>query len=284
MSRSATLLLFSSALWFAAAYLFARRIGPIWDGVTRKYVADLSPLLRALSFDQQAQDKYLRWWGIAMAATFLFFAIPLQLAIVGLGMTYLVFVAPRYLLQALIAKRRAALRDQMVRCAIALSNTTRAGLSLAEGMAVVAAESPDPLGRELRRIAADYKAGRPLAQALREVQVRLNLESFTLFASAVIICMERGGRVTYALERLGEGLQELQRLERKLEVDTASGRRLALVLGAFPFFFMAGFWVLDAESIGVLFGTVAGQCVLLLMGAIIYGAVVWCLKILQVDF
>ena len=78
----------------------------------------------------------------------------------------------------------------------------RAGLSLAQGLETVGKETSEPLAAEIRRVVREYKHGRPLAEALRAAKDRLNIDSFTLFASAVLVSLERGGRITDALERI----------------------------------------------------------------------------------
>jgi len=277
-------ILISSALCFLAVFLGVRWIGPAWDKISRRYVADLTPRLRALGMSGAQIDRYMRWWGIAVVATFSVFAFVLAMIPVAVGLTYLVIIAPRYLLDYQISRRRILLRDQMVRATMALANSVRAGLSLAQGLEVVSRDTPEPLATEFRRIVHEYNSGRPLAESLIEVQQRLDLEVFDIFCSAVLVCMERGGRVSVALDRIGANIQELQRLERKLEADTASGRRLTLVLGAFPLFFLAGFTLLDPVAMGYLYTTQVGQLVLLAVGVMVYFSVRWCSWILKVDF
>ncbi len=274
----------TSSLWFAAVFLGATWIGPAWDSFVQRHIADITPRLRALGMDGAGIHRWMRLWGIIMFSVFVTFAIIKPMIPVAVGLTYVVFIAPRYLLDHCIKKRNLQLRDQLVRAAVGLANASRAGLALAQGLETVAAETPEPMATELRRVVLDYRSGRPLGDALREVQQRLNLESFTIFTSAVLVCLERGGRVTFALERISEGLQELQRLERKLEADSAAGRKLALFLGLFPIFFMVGFTLLDPVSMGYLYNTFIGQIILFVIGVMVFVAVKWCMHILDVDF
>jgi len=219
-----------------------------------------------------------------MFATFFVFGIVLVMIPVAIGLTYLVAIAPRYILDYLVSRRRILLRDQMVRASVALANAARAGMSLPQGLDLVAKEAAEPLATEFRRITSAFHAGRPLSDALGDVQQRLQLEVFNVFTSAVLVCMERGGQISYALERISEDLQELQRLERKLEADTASGRRLTLLLACFPFAFLIGFTFLDPPMMGTLYHSFLGQIVLLSVGAVVYFAVRWCVWILDIDF
>ena len=278
------LMLLASGLVFAGVFLAAMWIGPAWDSYTRRYIGDLRPRLMALGLDSQGVVRALRWWGVALFSTLLVFGVLAGMPPVALGLAYVVFVSPRFILDYLINRRRVKLRDQMVRVAASLANTARAGLALQQGLVTVAAETPQPLKTELKRIVRDYHAGRPLADSLREVERRLNLEAFTMFSSAILVCIERGGRVTFALDRISTGLQEMQRLERKLEADTAAGRKLAMLLGMFPLIFLLMFAVLDPISTWFLFDKTLGQFVLLGVGAMVYVAVRWCMVILRVDF
>jgi len=226
----------------------------------------------------------MRWWVMAIVGTLVVFAIFLKMPPVAIGLAYLVFIAPRFIMKWMVETRRILLRDQMVQATVAMANSARAGLSQAQGLELVAQESADPLAKEFKRIVHDYHAGRPMADALTETQTRLKLESFDVFCSVVLLCMERGGKVSDALERISQSLMERQRLERKLEADTASGRRMALLLGAFPIVFLAGFTVLDPAMMSYMYTTLAGQLVLLLCGVMVYISVRWCMSILAIDF
>ena len=117
-----------------------RRVSGHWLGraacgtsVTRRYVADLTPKLDSLSLDRSQLPGYLRIWGISLVAAFVVVAFVFGMPPVALAAVYLVYVAPRIILDFMIRRRRALLRDQMVTATIALANTSRAGLSLRAG-------------------------------------------------------------------------------------------------------------------------------------------------------
>ena len=44
--------------------------GAVWDDVTARYVADITPKLDSLSLDHAKLPKYLRIWGISLVASF----------------------------------------------------------------------------------------------------------------------------------------------------------------------------------------------------------------------
>ena len=276
-------ILFSSMLVFAAVYLAVGSAGSVWDEVTKRYVADLTPKLDSLSLDRSKLSGYMRIWGISLVVAFVGVAFILGMPPVALAAVYMVYVAPRIILDFMIRKRRALLRDQMVVATIALANTSRAGLSLAQGMETVGNETPEPLATELRRIVREYQHGRPLAEALRAAKDRLNVDSFTLFAAAVLVSLERGGRITDALERISHSLQETQRIERKLEVDTASGTKVVYILTGFPLFFLAFSYFMNPAGTAMVFQSLLGQLILLVVIVLCYFSFRWSQKILAIE-
>ena len=112
-------ILASSTLVFIAVLLACQSGGGVWDDVTSRYVADLMPKLDSLSLDRSHLAKYLRIWGISLVAAFVFVAFVLRMPPVALAAVYLVYVSPRIILDFMIRKRRAQLRDQMVVATIA---------------------------------------------------------------------------------------------------------------------------------------------------------------------
>ena len=104
-----------------------------------------------------------------------------------------------------------------------LANTTRAGLTLAQGFQSIAPDIPEPLGVEIRRIVRSFESGQPLSHAIREVKNRLELESFSVFASSVLVALEQGGQISLSLDKISVSLAEIQRLEQKIEASSAGG-------------------------------------------------------------
>ena len=217
------LILLTSLLAFAAAALGAMWLGPAWDALTQRHIGDITPRLQALGIDQDQMGIWLRWWGVALFATFMILCVILQMPTVGLALTWLVFTSPRYILDRMIEMRQIKLRDQLVRATVGIANGCRAGMALSQSIEKVAGDTPKPLGDELARIVRHCRAGVRVQEALRESRERLALEAFTVFSSSAIVAVEQGGNITLALEKISESLQETQRLERKLEADSASG-------------------------------------------------------------
>lgn len=279
-----SLILVSSILIAVAVALILRWIGPVVDGVTSQQVKDYLPRFRALGLDETRVAMFLRAWVVTMLAIVVVLGVILNMWPIAIVSACLVFVAPRLIVAALIHRRSYLLRDQMVGATVSFANACRAGLTLAQAIENTATESPQPLKRELQRISDDFNRGRPLDEAIDEAKQRLDLDSFTLFASSVLVCLERGGRVTDALDRISRSLQENQRLERKLEAETQSGRKVVKILAIFPLAFLGLFLLIYPEGSQLLFTTVIGQLVLAGIVIIVAAGIQWSRKIMSIEF
>ncbi len=274
----------SAPLFTALAVLAAYRPALyLWDRISSAKIRDLSDRIRALHMDDQQVNFWMRVWGGSMAGTFILFWFIFRMPTVAVVLVYLIFQSPRLLLAGAIRRRSYLLRDQLVGAGIGLANACRSGLSLAQAFEAVTKDIPDPLKSEFGRVVGEYHAGRPLREALLATKERLNLDSFSLLVSAVLVCMERGGNLTEALDRISNSLQENQRLERKLEADTQSGRMVVIVLCVFPFLFLGGFYVIDPEGTGLIFTTTLGQIVLAGVILCVFAAGRMAQKILSIE-
>lgn len=252
----------SSLLLGCSVFLLLTSVGPVWGMFANRRIADLAARLEAVRWDTTSLPFYMRCWGLAMIGVFIFLGVILGMFPVAIVAVYLIYVSPRLVLEVLLQRRRYLLRDQLVATCVALANASRAGLSLGEGLAAITKETPEPLAGELGLIIHEFRSGRPLADAIQDAKDRMQLDSFTLFSTAILVALERGGRITEALERISASLQENQRLERKLEADTASGRKVVITLAVFPFLFLAVFSFLDPRGTGLVFHSFVGQILL----------------------
>lgn len=283
MAESGNWMLWTASLALAGfVSLLILGAGKAWLWWAQKYVADLTPRLEELNVPLERLPRYLTLWGLAMLGIAVLGLI-LGMIPVALVTLYLLYVAPRLIINALISRRQTLLRNQMVNACVNLANTAKAGLSLPQGLAVVAKESPQPLQDELKRIVHQYNAARPLPAVITEAKNRLKLDSFTLFANTILISLERGGRITDALENISKSLEENERLERKLSADTASGRRIVVTLAVFPFVYLLLFLFLDYDNTSLLFTQLVGQLTLVAVAVIVYISVRWSNRILNIE-
>jgi Flp pilus assembly protein TadB len=200
-----------------------------------------------------------------------------------LAITWLLLCSglPVLTMQAVICRRERVMETQLVAAARGLANAVRAGLSIQQGLAGIVAEVSQPLQGVLGEVVYQYERGRPLSDTLQECRRRLQLEPFTLFCLALEVSLERGGRVNRSLEQLAGSLQEWQRIRRKLEAETASGRFAVLLLSGCPLLFGLMFWCCGIEEVVSFFTEFSGQIVLSLVLLLIWSGNRWTSRIMK---
>lgn len=272
----------SSVLIFFAVVIGLYPVFKFWDSITSFYLRDFFPHLKLLNIDQQKLLVAMRFWGLALVVV-LGGGVALGMPLLAFAITVLILAAPRIILSSKLKKHRDTLRGQLSAACNGLANSARAGLSLPMAIDSVASELPQPLQGELTRISRDYRGGVPLAEAIAAAKERINLDTFSIFAIAITTCLEQGGKVTEMLERIAESISESQRLERKMQSETAAGRRVVWILAVFPLFFLSVMGLLYPSGAKLMFTTLPGQILLVVAIVLVCGSIFWSLKILSIE-
>jgi len=274
-----------STIGFAlAGFLIAIPLLDYWDVFSKKYLGDLYTTSLMLGLDQTWFAFSLRIWGAIMVINILILGVFFQVWPIMLALLYLIFVSPRLIMEYLVARRKRLLRDQLIPALSVVANGTKAGLALEESFREAALTIPVPLNREFKQIVRDHQLGRPFIAAVNSAKERLDVPCFTLFATALTVSREQGGNLSDVLERLRKSLVETQRLERKLEADTASGNMVIFVLSLVPFFFTLMVLFMHPTGGTLLFTTVLGQILFSLVMILTYIGNRWGQHIMKIEF
>ena len=277
-------LVLSTFCFAVAGFLIALPLFEFWDSFSKKYLGDLYTTSVMLGLDQTYYTLYLRLWGGVMVINFLVFGIFFQVWPIMLALLYLIFVAPRLIMEYLVTRRKRLIRDQLIPALSVIANGTKAGLALEESFREATLTVPAPLNREFRQIVRDHHLGRPFIASINLAKERLDVPCFTLFATALTVSREQGGNLSDVLERLRKSLVETQRLERKLEADTASGNMVIFVLSLVPFFFTLMILVMHPSGGTLLFTTLLGQFLFSLVMIMTYLGNRWGQHIMKIEF
>ena len=253
-----------------------------WRGI--KFLeADFSDKLRRL----QISTRYLRTgliaWSISLLILFLSFTLlagSLSFALLG---TILLFCGPWWILRHKAQQRRDHIEDQLADSMVSLSSAIRAGLSLPQAMEMLADNSPQPIKSEFGYIITDYEMGKPLDRALEEAKERLRSENFALFAAALLASRDSGGRLNETVDRISHSVRELQRLERKVQSDTAMARKSAVYMALTPLFILVAYYFVDSQAVANIFVTTIGQILLTTAITLNIIAYFWARHILNPD-
>jgi len=221
------------------------------------------------------------------AASVLFFGLIFyaMLGWVG-GMVGMVVggLMPYGTLKYLAYRRLTKLEAQLVPGVQTLASGVRAGLNLVQAMGLVAEEGTVPLRQEFRHLLREYEFGISLEDAMDNATDRIGSGDFTLLFGALQTHRERGGNLGETLDRIGESIREIQRLENRVKTLTAQGRATARWLGAMPGVVMLiMYFLVDTEGVRSLFTEDMGNVVLFAIGLLTTLGFLWIRKIVAVD-
>jgi tight adherence protein B len=204
--------------------------------------------------------------------------------LVGLLLALLVPVLTKVGVGLKTSRRERAFADQLDDSLQLMASSLRAGHSLMQAFAGVAAESEEPTSEEFGRILNETRVGRDLGHSLDEAARRMKSEDFVWVTQAIAINREVGGNLAEVLDGVSGTIRERNQIRRQVKALAAEGKLSALVLMALPFG-IAGFLMFSnpaymlkfTESL-VGYGLIVVAVVLLLVGGL------WLRKSVQVKF
>lgn len=244
---------------------------------------DLSDKLRRLRLSTANLHAYVIAWLVLTGLNFLTFWLLVGSPTFAVVISIFLLCGPWYVLRRTAQRRREKIESQLADAMVMLANSVRAGLSLAQSMDVLAAQCPSPINFEFRQIVGEYNMGKPLEQTLQEARARLRSENFALFAAAMMASHASGGKLNEIVERIAQSVLELQRLERKVQSETAQARKSAVYMAIAPAFIFVVYYFVDPVSTMRLFTEPMGHLLLAAAVVLDVAAYLWARVILSPD-
>lgn len=201
----------------------------------------------------------IQCWLVLIPGVIFYLAVVMQLIPFAIVACLLGIVGPRILLKLSIERQEKAIRGQMVSASNFLVNTARAGMPITDGFRDAVDELSAPVSHVFGRIVSDHQNGRVLAEAIDGVKKKLSLECFTLFATAIQVSLTQGGNMTGSLNRITHSLEEHDRLEGKMQADTAESRRANLLMACAPVLWFGFLYFAMNDWFVLMFSTLPGQ-------------------------
>jgi tight adherence protein B len=244
---------------------------------------DVADKLRALRIAPRSLRQLLLAWAITLGSVLVVLGLVLESLVPALAICAIVAALPWYVVRRLAERRRRAIEDQLADAMVSFSNGVRAGLSIPQALDILAEQSPRPVRDEFRQITSEFNLGKPLEQTLTEAKERLRSENFSLFAAALLASRRSGGKLNETVERIARSVLELQRLERKVQSETAQARKSAVYMAIAPAVILVVYWFVDPVNTTALFITFFGQALLSTALVLNVVAYVWARYILSPD-
>src|SRR5687768_10596396 len=244
---------------------------------------DLGHQLRSLRISTKRLRAWLILWSIGLVVVLVGLGWLLDSLAFALTFAVLLACLPWYVIRRLALTRRQQIESQLADSMVTFSSAIKAGLSVAQALDILAGQSPRPVSDEFRQIVGEYQMGNPLERTLTEAKERLKSDNFSLFAAALLASRKSGGRLNETVDRIAHSVLELQRLERKIMVETAQARRSAIYMAMVPVLLLGVYYFVDPVNTVLLFTTVPGQILLSIAVALVVIAYVWAQVILRPD-
>jgi tight adherence protein B len=134
-----------------------------------------------------------------------------------------------------------------------LARAVRAGHAFTTGFSLIATEMPEPIAGEFKIAFDQQNLGLPLAEALRNLSIRVPVPDVRIFLAALNIQRESGGNLGEVLDNLSQVIRERFKLLRQVKVFTAEGRLSMYVLTGMPPAFAVFMYFANPAYIGRLF-------------------------------
>jgi tight adherence protein B len=282
------IVIISSLLLFAATALVVRAVaGSLLNRVTAKITAD------AALYQEWAKTLFL----VRPPQEFQRMAAMVPVAVIGAtALAWLLtgsivlclvvaagaWMAPSIAYRVALEKRMEQFDEQLPDAIEVMVASVRAGRSLQQAIEEVAGKMSGPAGQEFGLIAREYfQGGLALEETLKRARRRINAESFTMMSSALIINISQGGDLLSILERISDSLRELLRLKKKIATETAEVRAQEKVILIMTPLFCGLVCLFDDDIPHLLFGTIVGQILLLIVAAIQVASVLWIRQIVR---
>ncbi|NHZ61890.1 type II secretion system F family protein [Massilia genomosp. 1] len=192
-------------------------------------------------------------------------------------------VGPGLVHKRLRARRRRMLIRQLPDTLDSLVGALRSGMSLQQGLALLAEQLPKPSSQEFSLLVRKLRMGVGMDEAVDELESRIGSREYTMFATSMRIAREVGGNLTESLERLADTMRRKLAMEDKIDALTAQGKLQGLIVGCLPLFLMAALNGMEPEAMAPLFTTWIGYGVLLLIFVLECVGFVLIRKIVAID-
>ena len=282
------LIALASLLVFTSVFLIVRAGYPVL-----RRLFDARAHRDMARFEAWSNELFLRWSpqkvrqaayaaNLAMIFVGLFVLAVTGRTVFAIASAAAVFFVPTLLYRRYRQKRLERLETQLPDALNIMVSSARSGRSLPQAMAAVGEKMSGPVEEEFSLMAREYRdGGMSLEGVLERAKARVNVESFRMICSALIINSTRGGDVLNILERMSDSIRELQKLKKKLKTETAEVRaqeKIILVITPAFGLLMCAF---DADIPRLLFGTIPGNVLLVIVAVLQITAIWWVRQIVR---
>ncbi len=160
----------------------------------------------------------------------------------------------------------------------------KTGQTVSQVLSYLSHECPQPLRNEIILVCNEMSLGLSAEAALTKMSERFSdFSEFQQFLESYKISRQTGANLTHLLQVLLDGMEEKNRILRKMNAMTAQAKLSGMVMGLLPFMLGLIFFVMDPSLMTPLFTQKAGWAILLLAAILESIGFLWIRQLLRVE-
>jgi tight adherence protein B len=191
------------------------------------------------------------------------------------------FMLPVFIAMFARTRRQDAILRQVPPTLEELARAAKTGRSVEQSLELVSADTPAPLGDELKLAASRLKMGVPLKDALRDLPHRTGLMMLSLLCTTLTVQQQTGGDLVTVLERLSRTVRDRLAYLGRLRAATAASRATAILMVVLPPAILAFFIARKPTYLQELFSSPMGRNATILAVFLEIVGTIWVLRILK---
>jgi tight adherence protein B len=169
---------------------------------------------------------------------------------------------PRWILSFLIKRRLKKFLHEFPGAVDVIIRGVKAGLPIGQCLSIIAAESPEPVRSEFRRIVESQAIGLSVGEAVDRLAESMPLAEASFFSIVINLQQRSGGNLSEALGNLSRVLRDRKKMRLKISAMSAEAKASAGIIGALPFIVAGLVYLTSPDYMVLLFTTTGGRIVI----------------------
>ncbi|HMN72083.1 MAG TPA: type II secretion system F family protein [Rhodoblastus sp.] len=194
------------------------------------------------------------------------------------------FGLPRWVVNFLIKRRFKKFLSEFPGAVDIIIRGVKAGLPLTQCVGIIAAESPEPVRSEFRRILEAQSIGLSIGESCDRMAESMPVAEANFFSIVVNLQQKSGGNLSEALGNLSRVLRDRKKMRLKVNAMSAEAKASAGIIGALPFLVCGLVYLSSPEYLTLLFTHMTGRIVLAVSGFWMMAGIFVMRKMIQFDF
>lgn len=165
-------------------------------------------------------------------------------------------------------KRKERIEEDLLKAIIIMNNSFKSGRNIMQAIETVKTELDGPIAREFEKISLDISYGLSLDTVFNRFYNRVKTEDAKYIASSLTLLNKTGGNIVKVFSMIEQSFFDKKKLKNELSSLTASSVFVFRVLISFPPLFVIVISILNSGYFKVLYTTIFGGFILIIILAL----------------